>query len=456
MGCDQSCHETAPWIVQFLVWHLFPCNGLSIIIVHSIRAVLSILLIYPSYTGEHLKLVKWAFNPVGKKPIRTKRHRPPNRPCFWNFIARLIYLPFIIVFKIVNLVVYILSGFLMMLLCLGEDRFIKSWCNGIHWQTYFETHEMRWWIKIVDQNYQYPKPKSISTVYAPLKSCKIILKTDNGWLSEVYSMYLFAESDNSMHCSYVVSMSEDEELITFHSEPIDDYDDKIALKTCYGTYLYATENGSFSHMKSTNPNGMIYGHSKEFIFTVEKIRDEPEKFAYRFQSCYGNYLNDGLGFEKNVYCDKSSPYGDQYPNRGTRIDGFTVYVMEYTGVDIEVGHDQTTIDDNDDVAISAAHMRKIEKDENAAPPIYEETEDEQLESVANATNMVNENEVGIWLKSLGGAYYDDYYTLFIDTGYDQMKIVETMTDDELQQIGVHKMGHRRNLIMQFAKLSNHE
>eukprot|EP01084_Bolivina_argentea_P074439 135047_1 len=89
--------------------------------------------------------------------------------------------------------------------------------------------------------------------------------------------------------------------------------------------------------------------------------------------------------------------------------------------------------------------------------IYEEIEkDEQLEGVANATNMVNESEVGIWLKSLGDAYYNDYYTLFIDNGYDEIKIVATMNDDELQQIGVNKMGHRRNLIMKIAKLSNNE
>ena len=71
-------------------------------------------------------------------------------------------------------------------------------------------------------------------------------------------------------------------------------------------------------------------------------------------------------------------------------------------------------------------------------------------------NALNEQKVQRWLRSLGNTYYNDYYQLFIDHGWDEMNLIVTMNDEDLKQIGIDKSGHRRKIILEIAKLSDKE
>ena len=106
----------------------------------------------------------------------------------------------------------------------------------------------------------------------------------------------------------------------------------------------------------------------------------------------------------------------------------------------------------------AASAPDIRRDEDRTE--YEQGEDMNIddevlpEGQLNFENVQNEIEVGIWLKSMGGSYYDNYYRLLIDNGYDEMNLIGNMTENELQQIGIMKMGHRKKLMSEIGRLPN--
>ena len=73
----------------------------------------------------------------------------------------------------------------------------------------------------------------------------------------------------------------------------------------------------------------------------------------------------------------------------------------------------------------------------------------------NGNDIVDRNEVQIWLKQIGDEYYTDYYGLFLKNGFDTMELMKTLNDNDLKDvIGIDKLGHRRKLLMEIEKIGN--
>ena len=66
------------------------------------------------------------------------------------------------------------------------------------------------------------------------------------------------------------------------------------------------------------------------------------------------------------------------------------------------------------------------------------------------------DEVGVWLREINIKYFDEYYHCFVDNGFDTERVIKTMTDDDLRDIGVNKMGHRRILMEEIDRLRRAE
>ena len=59
------------------------------------------------------------------------------------------------------------------------------------------------------------------------------------------------------------------------------------------------------------------------------------------------------------------------------------------------------------------------------------------------------DEVSAFLNGMGSLYFDEYYRLFMDNGFDTMELIRTLTEDELKnEIGILKLGHRRKIWLQ--------
>ena len=99
---------------------------------------------------------------------------------------------------------------------------------------------------------------------------------------------------------------------------------------------------------------------------------------------------------------------------------------------------------------------------NQVPSQYEEKDNEDMKMNESEglnerrDDAVNEQQVQRWFPSLGNTYYNDYYRMFIDNGFDEMNLIVTMNDNELQQIGINKIGHRKKILLEIEKLSNKE
>ena len=49
---------------------------------------------------------------------------------------------------------------------------------------------------------------------------------------------------------------------------------------------------------------------------------------------------------------------------------------------------------------------------------------------------------------------ENYFDNFINEGYDELSIVIEMDDDELQQIGIQKKGHRKKLLAKMKEFKS--
>eukprot|EP01084_Bolivina_argentea_P255542 429839_1 len=83
----------------------------------------------------------------------------------------------------------------------------------------------------------------------------------------------------------------------------------------------------------------------------------------------------------------------------------------------------------------------------SAPPKYEDVAvsipavDVQIEHPSNR----NTDEIKLWLKSIDETYYTNYFHVFVQNGFDSMELIKTLSDQDLKEIGVDKMGHRRKI-----------
>eukprot|EP01084_Bolivina_argentea_P198932 340489_1 len=99
--------------------------------------------------------------------------------------------------------------------------------------------------------------------------------------------------------------------------------------------------------------------------------------------------------------------------------------------------------------------------DNEQPPIY----DVAIKTIAPSTHTLFEEQmegvhltsehmdIKYWLKVVDEIHYEEYYTLFVKNGYDSMSVIKTMNEQELVQIGINKVGHRKKIILAVDKLN---
>ena len=67
------------------------------------------------------------------------------------------------------------------------------------------------------------------------------------------------------------------------------------------------------------------------------------------------------------------------------------------------------------------------------------------------SNNENENEVAVWLKEVVGL--PQYIPIFASDGYDDLfTIKETLTEDDLKEMGITMRGHRKKIMVLVKKL----
>ena len=72
--------------------------------------------------------------------------------------------------------------------------------------------------------------------------------------------------------------------------------------------------------------------------------------------------------------------------------------------------------------------------------------------MAELTEMTEEDKVRVWMK--GTVKLEQYTQILIDNGYDNMESIIDITMDDLQQMGVEKIGHKRKIYKNAQKLAN--
>ena len=57
-------------------------------------------------------------------------------------------------------------------------------------------------------------------------------------------------------------------------------------------------------------------------------------------------------------------------------------------------------------------------------------------------------EVKEFLNGIEPFYVDQYFQLLVDNGFDTMDLLSTLSDEDLEKVGVSMMGHRRRILME--------
>jgi len=57
------------------------------------------------------------------------------------------------------------------------------------------------------------------------------------------------------------------------------------------------------------------------------------------------------------------------------------------------------------------------------------------------------DSVKAFLLNIGAVFCEEYYPLFLNQGFDSMELVRTLSDGDLKEIGICKLGHRRKILM---------
>ena len=68
------------------------------------------------------------------------------------------------------------------------------------------------------------------------------------------------------------------------------------------------------------------------------------------------------------------------------------------------------------------------------------------------SNEVNQAVLG-WLNEIG---LNNYYWLFMNSGCDDLETILTLNDNDLREMGIEKLGHRKKIMNHIAKQTNDE
>ena len=86
------------------------------------------------------------------------------------------------------------------------------------------------------------------------------------------------------------------------------------------------------------------------------------------------------------------------------------------------------------------------------PPDHNETSG-MMEGAEGGIGFVVEavergHEVKVFLNGIEPFYVDQYFQLLVDNGFDTMQLLCTLSDEDLEKVGVSMMGHRRRILME--------
>ena len=187
-------------------------------IIRIIEAFLALFFCYPHYFKEHMKIVKFALNPIGKKLVYTKLvYKPKRRWPLIECISILFWIPIIIAVNLIQLAFSIITAIVT--------------CGYLskYWESIWRINDMKFYIKTVPENYTEPAPKSKGK-YDPNKKCKISLVGFHG-------KYVCGESNGKAVCNRDWCR----EWEKFISTPLGN--NKVSIKSHHGKFLCAESNG---------------------------------------------------------------------------------------------------------------------------------------------------------------------------------------------------------------------
>ena len=93
----------------------------------------------------------------------------------------------------------------------------------------------------------------------------------------------------------------------------------------------------------------------------------------------------------------------------------------------------------------------------SAPPAYastvitrgyriDETPAGYSEGISTA-NVSESDPIKAFLMEIGRDFCSEYYQLFMNQGFDSVELMWTMSEEDLKEIGIQKLGHRRKIMM---------
>jgi len=97
-----------------------------------------------------------------------------------------------------------------------------------------------------------------------------------------------------------------------------------------------------------------------------------------------------------------------------------------------------------------AYARKREKDSSRTDKSYLLQKKSPPEPGPTSNRPANAKPIYKFLSNIG---LIEYYDLFIQHGYEQLKIVREMDDTDLQTIGIEKLGHRKAILSAIDRIS---
>ena len=91
---------------------------------------------------------------------------------------------------------------------------------------------------------------------------------------------------------------------------------------------------------------------------------------------------------------------------------------------------------------------------SAAPPAYGVTGGYGVDGATTGYSEGNvvSDPVRTFLMEIGRDFCSEYYRLFMNQGFDSMEVMRTLSAEDLKEIGIHKLGHRRKIMMKLTAL----
>ena len=91
---------------------------------------------------------------------------------------------------------------------------------------------------------------------------------------------------------------------------------------------------------------------------------------------------------------------------------------------------------------------------SAPPPAYGVTGGYGVDGAATLylEGAIVPDPVKAFLMEIGRDFCSEYYQLFMNQGLDSMELMRTLSDEDLKEIGIHKLGHCRKIMMALTAL----